>query len=262
MFNILEYIKDNYMKIIIFVIVLVFVVGGGLFYYSNHEKDNGEVNIFTPKKDEEIVGAADIISDDKDNNVNIVDKVYVDIKGHVNKPGVYEIDKNKRIYNVIELAGGLSANADTSVINLARVVYDSMVIVIYSKDEVTKFEEVKAKEVVKEAECKIVNTVINNNACTNVNDKNTGNVDVITKNDNDKADGNDKDVINKNIDKISLNTATKEQLMTLSGVGESKADLIIKYREDNGGFKNIEELMNISGIGEATFEKLKDSITI
>ena len=59
-----------------------------------------------------------------------------------------------------------------------------------------------------------------------------------------------------------LNTATKEELMTLSGIGESKAEAIIKYREDNGTFKTIEEIKNVSGIGDAAFEKIKDSITV
>jgi len=266
MFNIWEYIKENYIKFIVATISIVVVIGGGIFYYLNYENDDSGINIFGSEK--EVVGTEGVIgSNNNEENVaasSNIEKVYVDIKGFVNKPGVYGIDKSKRIYNVIELAGGLAANADTSVINLARVVYDSMVIVIYSKDEVFKFEEVKAKEAVKEAECKIVNTVINNNACTSTKDKNTGNGDVVVKNDsNDKIDSSDKESVNQNTDgKISLNSATKEQLMTLSGIGESKAVLIIKYREDNGEFKNIEELMNISGIGEATFEKLKDFITV
>ena len=59
-----------------------------------------------------------------------------------------------------------------------------------------------------------------------------------------------------------MNKANKEQLMTLTGIGESKALAIIKYREDNNGFKSIEEVMNVSGIGEALYNKIKDSITV
>ena len=62
--------------------------------------------------------------------------------------------------------------------------------------------------------------------------------------------------------KISINTATKEELMKLDGIGESKAENIIKYREENGNFKTIEDIKNVSGIGDAAYEKIKDSITI
>jgi comEA protein len=62
--------------------------------------------------------------------------------------------------------------------------------------------------------------------------------------------------------KISLNNSTKEELMTLIGVGESKAEAIIEYRNKNNGFKNIEEIMNVSGIGEAAYNKIKDNITL
>lgn len=61
---------------------------------------------------------------------------------------------------------------------------------------------------------------------------------------------------------ININTATKEELKKLSGIGDSKADKIIKYREDKGLFKNIEDIKNVSGIGESTFNNLKDQITI
>lgn len=62
--------------------------------------------------------------------------------------------------------------------------------------------------------------------------------------------------------KINLNKATKEELMTLPGVGESRAESIIQYRNENGGFKSIEEIMQISGIKEGLFEKIKDLIKI
>lgn len=67
---------------------------------------------------------------------------------------------------------------------------------------------------------------------------------------------------NNEINKISINDSTKEQLMSLPGIGDKTADLIIKYREENNGFKFIEELMNIKGIGEKKFEKIKDRISL
>lgn len=62
--------------------------------------------------------------------------------------------------------------------------------------------------------------------------------------------------------KISINTATKEELMELDGVGEVTAEKIIAYREENGGFQKIEDLMNVSGIGEKRFDAVKDSIVL
>ena len=61
---------------------------------------------------------------------------------------------------------------------------------------------------------------------------------------------------------INLNTASKEELMTLPGIGEAKADAIIRYRTEYGAFAHIEEVMNISGIKEAAFEKIKDLIAV
>ena len=61
---------------------------------------------------------------------------------------------------------------------------------------------------------------------------------------------------------VNLNTATKEELMTLSGIGESRAEDIIRYREENGGFQNIEDIMKVSGIKDAAFQKIKDRITV
>ncbi len=61
---------------------------------------------------------------------------------------------------------------------------------------------------------------------------------------------------------VNLNAATKEQLMTLPGIGESRAEAILQYREQSGGFQAVEEIMNVSGIKEAAFEKIRDKITI
>ena len=61
---------------------------------------------------------------------------------------------------------------------------------------------------------------------------------------------------------VNLNTATREELMSLRGIGESRAEDIIRYRETYGGFQSIEDIMNVSGIKDAAFEKIKDSITV
>ena len=61
---------------------------------------------------------------------------------------------------------------------------------------------------------------------------------------------------------VNLNTASKEQLMTLPGIGESRAEDIIRYRKESGGFQNIEEIMRVPGIKESAYLKIKDSITV
>ena len=61
---------------------------------------------------------------------------------------------------------------------------------------------------------------------------------------------------------MNLNTASKEELMTLTGIGEAKADSIIRYREENGGFQNPEDLMKIEGIKSGVFNKIKEQITV
>ena len=62
--------------------------------------------------------------------------------------------------------------------------------------------------------------------------------------------------------KVNINTATAEELKTLKGIGDAKAENIIQYREMNGGFKEISDITNVDGIGESMFEKIKDKIEV
>lgn len=176
----------------------------------------------------------------------VVEKILykVDIKGAVKKPGVYQLEKDKRVVDVITMAGGLAENADTRVNNLSKYVQDEMVIVIYTKEEVDKFHEVKEKELLQNKECKVYNEEVRNDSCI--------------ESDSEEENGstmNDVDV------KVSINTASLELLMTLPGIGEAKAKTIIEYRNKQK-FEKIEDLMNVSGIGEKAFEKIKEYITI
>ena len=188
-----------------------------------------------------------------------VDKCMVDIKGYINNPGLYEINCDKRVMDVITMAGGLMENSDTSVINLSKKITDGMVIVIYSKDEVMAFTKTKEKEKVREEKCKNSSVVVNE-ACITKSERvdSDSNSNVIINNSSDDT--------NKEVDNtpkiISINTASKEELMTLKGIGEAKALAIIAYREEHGSFTSINEIMNIKGIGEKMFEKIKDFITL
>lgn len=238
-YKIKEFILNNKINLIIGgVLLFLIVISNCSIYYICKNNDKREVII--------------------ENNIPIVqtkeEKVQekgiykIDIKGEVNVPGVYELQEGSRIIDAINIAGGLKENADTSVNNLSKYITDEMVIVIYSKDEVSRFKEVLKDEKTEEKQCIIYNEIINNDSCKeNIID--------------DSA--NNENISNNEVDiKISLNTAPLDLLVTIPGVGESKAKSIIEYRETKGQFQTIEEVMNVSGIGEALFEKIKDYITV
>lgn len=176
-----------------------------------------------------------------------IKKIKVDIKGEVKKPGVYELEEGKRVNDVIKKAEGLTENADTTLLNLSKNLTDEMVIIVYNKNEIEKLKKdlTTTQTVTKyiEKECSCPDTI--NDACMKKADT--------TKKEETKASKDNK---------VSINTGTLEELQTIPGIGESKAQAIIEYREKNGNFNAIEEIKNISGIGESTFDKFKEYITI
>lgn len=207
---------------------------------------------------------------------------YVEIKGAVKKPGVYEANSNNIINDTIKLAGGLTKDAYTDNINLSKKLSNELVIYIYTKKQ---YEELNKKEpeviiekeiIYEECVCPSyeINDCTNNGSSLIVPDENEKNNNIIVdsnelanndnKNDNnlenEKVEPKDDDI--KDDSKlININVATKEELMTLSGIGESKAKSIIEYREKNK-FINIEDIKNVSGIGDSAFDKIKNFITV
>lgn len=163
----------------------------------------------------------------------------VDIKGAVITPGLYSLPKSSRVIDVINKAGGLKDNANTTPINLSLKIKDEMVIIIYTNEEVENFAKTKEKEARMIKECNEFNN-LRNDACINTKS-----------NKETKVEG-----------KININTATKEELNTLPGIGSSKAKSIIEYREKVNGFKEIDELKKVEGIGEELFAKIKENIII
>ena len=157
------------------------------------------------------------------------EKVTVDIKGAVLNPGIYTLDNNKRVFDAITIAGGLLDNSDTENINMSLKLTDEMVIIVPFKEE--KQNSVGDKEHL----------------------NNSNNIE------NDAKVSNSK---NTNNEKVSINKASKEDLMTLKGIGETKALAIINYRKEHGNFKSISELQNVKGIGKSIFEKIKDNIEL
>ena len=161
----------------------------------------------------------------------------VDIKGEIINPGIYSLSSSSRVIDVIEKAGGLTQNANTTVINLSKKIIDEMVIIIYSNEQVQNFSKTKEVEQQVQQYCmQPDNNALKNDAC-------------ITESTNTSS-------------KVSINNATLEQLQTLPGIGTSKAQDIINYRTEHGQFQSIEDLKNISGIGDSVFAKIKDYITL
>lgn len=169
----------------------------------------------------------------------------IDIKGAVKNPGVYELKDGSVVKDAIDVSGGLLESANTEHINLSKKIVDEMVIIIYTNEEIQEMTEGSKSVKVVDKEC--ICPKIENNACI----------------DNNNKYANISSEINQSTsNKISLNNASKEELMTLNGIGESKANAIIEYRNNNGLFKQIEDITNVKGIGNSVYEKIKDRLTL
>lgn len=182
------------------------------------------------------------------NEVNEEEKFYVEVKGAVKTPGVYEVNSNNIINDVITMSGGFTKKAYTKNINLSKKVSNELVIYVYTN---TEYKKDNIKKVVEESVCECSTYEISN--CT---DNLTSE---IISSDNDTVF--ESEVVNNEVSKVNINTASETELMELSGIGESKAKAIIEYRNISV-FKSIEEIKNVSGIGDSLFEKIKDNITV
>lgn len=187
------------------VVVLLILICSILFYNKSENQMNEEFSMVSTSTSESF------------ESESISQQIYLDIKGAVKKPGMYEGMLEMRVWDAVMLAGGVREDADTKQVNFSERIVDQMVIYVPTIGE--EVQELTSSE--------------------------------------DSEDG-----LKSTTNKINLNKANEAELTTLTGVGQKKAQEIIRYREENGGFKSIEELKNISGFGEKTFEKLKDSISV
>ena len=223
-----RYRKQIFIGLILFFFI-IFLLSFGIYrwIYSNQNSKKDEV--VSIKKENDSISKKEESKEE--------DILYrVDIKGEVRNAGIYSVSPSSRVIDVIMMADGLTENADTSVINLSKKVWDEMVIIIYSHEEVQNFYQTKEKEEQQLEKCiQKDDFSLKNDAC-------------ITS--------------EKVVGKVSINTATKEELMTLSGIGEAKASDIITYREQNGLFENIEDIMKVPGIGENLFAAIAEDITV
>ena len=225
--QVIDILKKFYKEIIILVILIA--LGIMTFLYFTKEPMMEEKIITVEEKEE----------------ANITTDVYVDIKGYVKNPGVYKVSSDAIVNDVISMAGGLTKKATTKNINLSKTVTSEMVIIISSKSALA--EALTKEEVTCECDAVDITECLENETTS-----------VVVSEDDTKITEEQ----NEATTKISINTATKEELMTLSGIGESKALNIISYREDNGNFQTIEEIMNVTGIGESIFAQIKENITV
>jgi len=236
----------NYVKRHKFLILLILFVVIIVLYLLLNSNNN-------------VAASNDIVIENKDNtatkteeNKQVVldDTVTVEIKGAVNLPGVYTLKNGSRVNDVVISAGGFLDNASTDYINLSKKLVDEMVIKVYSIDEIEKSNrvEVITKYVEKECNCPSVQ----NDACID-------NV-IIQDNSISSTDSNNNEITSSGL--VNINSATKEQLITVPGIGETKAVKIIEYRENNGKFNTAQDIMNVSGIGTSMYEKIKDYIEV
>ena len=190
----------HYIKKYIWVILVIFVL---LFLFIANSS-NEEVVLEEQLKEKEV--EEPIIQEENK-------KIKVDIKGAVNNPGVYEVLENSRVSDAINISGGLTKDADTSTINLSKIIFDEMVIIIYTKDEIA--EMLKGDTSIKYIEKECICPKLENDACIEDKIENVPNNNL----NNDSSSSNNK---------VSLNKASLDELMTLDGIGEKKAIKIVK----------------------------------
>ena len=218
-------IEKHWQALIILLISLILGLIISLFFlgqsFREKETDQGTdlIEELMNEDEEDILPEESEASTDKEEQIaESLKEIIVDIKGQVKVPGVYHMEEGSRIIDVIEKAGGLLDESETTAVNFAQLLSDQMVIYVPKIGEDIPVESTISQEI---------------------------------------AEGGEQEQ-----SKININEADKEALMTLNGIGDSKAENILAYREENGLFKSIEDIKNVSGIGEATFNNLKDSIVV
>lgn len=210
--------KENLLKYLLSIAIITIFLSVFLFY-----------NISSSETEKQILSLNEFTHEEESNEIKIEDvqeNIFVEIKGEVLNPDVYELEKGSIVRDLILISGGLTEIGDTSNINQARELQNGECIVVLSKQEILDMKN-NSNEILK------VDNVSSFNVESSFDD-----------------------------DKVNINTASKEELKTLSGIGEGLAEAIISYREENNGFNTIDDIKNVSRIGDKTFEKFKDKIIV
>ena len=206
---------------------------------------------------------------------------YIDIKGEVKIPGVYVVTSGTRIFQVIEMAGGVTLNGSTASLNLAEVVTDGMVVYVPSlqTDVDTNISSLCVQirgEVVKpgiyylsegETVADLVDAAGGVTTEADITDLDferllTQGFSLVVPSYSQSQENTEEEETDTINGLININTADLETLMTLNGIGIILGQRIIDYRAENGDFVCCEDVMLVSGIKEAIYEDIKDFITV
>lgn len=211
-----DLINDKKSLVKVLAVVMILLLAAILRIHGANKADIKIENV--PEAETAQSAGSDVSDENAEADAGAAKVIFVDIGGAVNKPGVYQVAAGTRLFQVIEMAGGLTEEADTNSVNQASFVEDGSKVIIPS----------------------------------------TGDPQT-------SAGGQEAGVAASGVTPadalININIASKEELTTLNGIGDAIAERIIEYRASNR-FKNKEDIMSVKGIGSATYDKIKDKITV
>lgn len=236
-----KYLNIILLIFIIILIIIAYFIFGYIYFFDINI--NGLENNLSITNESNLYKAIDI----GDNTT-----FFVEVKGAVNTPGVYEMNASNIINDLINVAGGFKNNAYTNNINLSKNVFSQMVVYVYTKYE---YANLNNKNDIVECSCSSYDI----SKCTDEG------ISIINNNDEIESDNiatNNESNNKEENNIININSALLSDLMNLPGIGEAKARSIIEYREKNGLFNEIENIKNVSGISEKIFESIKNFITV
>ena len=209
-------------KLIIF--ALAVLICGSIYYMSDYMPDYRPASMTEVPDGSTMADEMQSGKNDTALQESRTELIYVYVCGSVNEPGVYEVREGSRVHELIELAGGFAEDAYTLSVSMAKTVADGQTLYVPHLNE---------------AEDDVAGSGLSGSV--------TGDDDI--------------DIYGQKT-KININTASVEQLMTLKGIGESRARDIVDYRMRNGSFKKTEDVMKVNGIKEAAYSKIKDDICV
>lgn len=209
------------------IVIFVFLGLGSVFLVyilKNDSSQNNETFSFSTNSSKAVMTSASNVTD-KENSKNTA-AISVDIKGAVRYPDVYVLKNGARVNEIVKKAGGMLENADKNQVNLALILQDQIVVYIPFEGE------------------------FSNSLTTTV--QSSGAITADTKVTSTAQSTNE-----SGTRKYDINQVTKEELETIPGIGDKKAEQILAYRTEHGKINQLDELKDISGVGDKTFEKFQ-----